>query len=133
MTWEATLLDQGAGGFGANGTQSFVDNASSRGQAGALAMSETDFGPWGGTLSFNNNNAVNFYFDPDLTTDNDILGFDFYSVAVHELAHLLGFGTVGSYYNDVSGSDITDNAVVSLASPQPSDLGGNTHWQSGYF
>lgn len=126
-----TLGTGGPGGFYATGTQSFVDNASGRGQAGALATVATDFGPWGGTLSFNNNSAANFYFDPDLTSDNDISGYDFYSVAVHELAHLLGFGTTSSYYNDVSGSTFTGDTVVSLAGSQPLDLSDKAHWENG--
>lgn len=86
----------GYGGFGVSGNQAFFDNARSRGQAGALAAAPTDFGPWGGSLGFSS--TASWYFD---TTPASVESFagqsDFYSVAVHELGHLLGIGTAQSW------------------------------------
>ena len=48
-----TLGLGGYGGWSGSGTSTFLNNASSRGQAGALLANETDFGPWGGSISFN--------------------------------------------------------------------------------
>src|SRR3954447_1664723 len=82
----------GTGGSSRSGSDYFVDNAISRGQAGALSPVETDVGPWGGSVSFSSNTS--WYFDPDTRTDESFSGkYDFYSVAIHELAHVLGFGT----------------------------------------
>ena len=133
------VLGQGGpGGYSVSGTQEFIDNAASRGQPGALGApafpgatpSQTDFGPWGGTLSFNN--AVNYYFG----TDAPLAGtteFDFYSVAVHELGHLLGFGTADSYYhyvaNNVANSVFTGPTVNTLTSNPPVTNDG--HWAAG--
>ncbi len=128
----SNVLGQGGpGGFNVSGTQDFVNNAASRGQRGALGTpaSQTDFGPWGGTLSFNT--TANYYFGTDapslLTT-----GFDFYSIAVHELGHLLGFGTADSYYhyvannNNLANSYFTGTAVNAFTSNPPVTNDG--HW-----
>lgn len=125
-----TLGQGGPGGFSASGSQIFLDTASSRGEPGALGTptSRTDFGPWGGSLSFNSSSA--FYFDTDITTDADISGFDFYSVAVHELGHLLGFGTANSYYNRVSGGVFTGPAVTALTGSSQA-VTNDGHWATG--
>jgi hypothetical protein len=122
-----TLAEGGNGGFSSNGSSGFLDNAASRGQAGALLPVQTDFGPWGGSISFNN--TSNWYFDPDTRTDESFSSqFDFYSVAVHELAHVLGFGTAPSFHNLSSGGVFTGSAAHALfgANPPLSPDGG--HW-----
>ena len=53
----------GAGGFQVFGSQAWIDNVRARGQAGALTTVPTDFGPWGGTISFDT--GTNFYFGQD--------------------------------------------------------------------
>jgi len=138
----------GVGGFGgysisASGTtqaeiDSFFDSSISRGQgdgtqAAVAGAAATEFASWGGSISFDSTSA--WYFDNDVSTldtsatgvDKDLLGSnDFYSVALHELAHLLGFGTADSWDNQV-GSGVftgTNSGVVTLAS-------GNSHWQDG--
>lgn len=126
-----TLGIGGPGGYGVSGSQDFVNTVVARGQAGALltpASSETDFGPWGGSIAFNN--ISSFYFDNDTTSDETFTGFDFYSIAVHELGHVLGFGTASSYLNDVSGGLFMGEAVTTLTGTgQPVTADG--HWESG--
>lgn len=124
-----TLATGGPGGFSSNGSADFLDNASSRGQPGALLPIETDFGRWGGALSFNSASS-NWYFDPDTNTDESFSGFDFYSIAVHELAHVLGFGSADSFDNLSSGGLFAGSAVNDLLGSNPS-LTGDGHWVSG--
>jgi hypothetical protein len=86
----STLGEGGAGGYFASGSQAWLDTTGGRGQAGALLSTPTDYGPWGGTLAFNNTKT--WYFDSDPSTVETFTGQnDFYSVAVHEIGHLLGF------------------------------------------
>lgn len=120
----------GPGGFSFGGTPTpdFINNASSRGEAGALAPIKTDFGPWGGAMSFNS--ASNWYLDQNANTDESFSGFDLYSVAVHELAHVLGFGTARSFNNLISGGVFTGSAVNALAGHNPS-MTSDGHWESG--
>ena len=129
-----TLGIGGFGGFAASGTQAFLDNASTRGQAGALATPTnpaTDFGPWGGALGFNSSNT-SWYFDQDTSSVEAFTGFDFFSVAVHELGHLLGVGLADSWFTNVSGTNF--NGAYSSAvhgGPVPlADLNAN-HWAAG--
>jgi len=124
----STLAEGGNGGFSSSGSSSFLDNAASRGQAGALLPVQTDFGPWGGTISFNS--TSNWYFDPDTRTDESFSNqFDFYSVTIHELAHVLGFGTAPSFNNLSSGGVFTGTAAHDLFGSNPPLSPDGGHWK----
>jgi PEP-CTERM motif/Matrixin len=62
--------------------------------------STTDFGPWGGTITFNffSSNDWNYSVASGPSADQ----YDLYSVALHELGHVLGFGTSDSFAAHVS-------------------------------
>ena len=120
-----TLGQGGPGGFGVSGTQAFVNNAVSRGEVG---VGTTDFAPWGGSLAFNNES--NWYYDPDVS-DNSIFGIsagesDFYSVALHEIGHVLGLGTSGAWNSNISGGNFTGtNVTAANGGVSPSASGGH--------
>jgi hypothetical protein len=119
-------------GFFWSGSQAWGDTVTGRGQAGAVSNPATDFGPWGGAVTFDPNFA-GWYFGASATgiAANQE---DFLSVAEHEIAHLLGFGTAASWDNRVSGTVFTGPAAVQ-------EFGGNvpvdgtgaaaTHWADG--
>ncbi|BAN35230.1 peptidase M10A and M12B matrixin and adamalysin [Sulfuricella denitrificans skB26] len=116
-----SILGQGGpGGYSASGFSSLELN---RNQS-----TTTDFGPWGGAISFSS--TANWYFDQDATTTESFSGYDFYSVAVHELGHVLGFGTAPSFGNLVVNNQFTGIASSALygGSVPMNDSG---HWQSG--
>ncbi len=98
-----------------------------RGQSGVA--SGTDFAPWGGAISFDRDS--NWYFDPDTTTDEPFSGFDFYSVALHELGHVLGYGTAPSWTNQVSSGLFTGASSTALYGGDVPLAGGEAHWQDG--
>lgn len=60
----STLGVGGPGGFSASGSADFLDTVASRGQPGALATPATDFGPWGGSLSFDSDSSRIFPDQP---------------------------------------------------------------------
>ena len=119
----STLGIGGPGGYDAGGFQDWFDTLSARGQSGALNSPATDNGPWGGSITFNTTTNWNFALGKGPTSSGQS---DFYSVATHELAHLLGFGTAESFSSRISGGIFTGPASGSVAvSP---DQG---HWASG--
>ena len=82
----------------ASGTPEFQDTALNRGQGDTEGSPATDFGPWGGTISFDLQPIGGWFFN---LNDDNIGGgqVDFYSVAIHEMGHLLGFGLADSWDN----------------------------------
>ncbi len=124
----STLGIGGPGGFSASGSASFVNTVRTRGQVGATGDSSTatDFGPWGGSITFNTSANWNFSSDNPGGGQNDFL-----SVAIHELSHALGFGTSKSWEHFVSSGNFTGPESVA-------SFGGNitldtneAHWQEG--
>lgn len=78
----------GPGGFTGDGDSEFASKLQYRGQTGAADNPPSDFARWGGTISFDKNVAWNFNLTAPAAGKNDFL-----TVATHELAHVLGFGT----------------------------------------
>lgn len=126
----STLGQGGPGGFSGSGSSAFLDNASSRGKPGALGAptSQTDFGPRGGSISFNSTSS--WYFDSNTSTTESFSGFDFYSVALHELGHTLGFSTADSFKNHIS-SDIFTGTAVSALTGSGQAVTADGHWAEG--
>lgn len=124
------LGEGGPGGYSASGTASWIANVERRGESGAAGGSPTDFGPWGGAITFDT--SANWHFG-ETTAGLDSDEFDFYSVAVHELSHLFGFGTAPSHNTFVAGAFFTGPKSVAAY-----DLAGNVplsadrgHWANG--
>ena len=82
-----------------------------RGQAGAGSFNPTDYGPWGGTITFNSNEDKNWYFGA--TSEGIIPGetnvIDFLTIATHEIGHVLGVGQAKSF----------DTLIVTISSLVP--------------
>ena len=131
-----TLGIGGPGGLGAEGFAPWPSIVAGRGQAGALLANdqETDFGPWGGTVTFNT--TTNWHFGID-ASGLDSGESDFLSVAIHELYHLIGFGTADSWKNLVVGSAFTGTAATAefdqSGSPPVQIVDGQVggHWADG--
>ncbi|HEY7120662.1 MAG TPA: hypothetical protein VH475_29025 [Tepidisphaeraceae bacterium] len=114
----------GALGFGGPGGYSnglgdatFISNLQYRGQAGAQGSSPTDFGRWGGSIAFDNTVQWNFGLSGPVKNKNDFL-----TVATHELAHVLGFGTAQSWYTYLTPSGA--NFVGPFVGPKSVALNG---------
>jgi hypothetical protein len=120
-----TLGLGGPGGYGCSGSGSFCSNAETRGQGVVSGANPVDFAPWGGAISFDNSASTDWHFG--LTTSGlDSYEYDFYSVAVHELAHVLGFATAESFDALIIGSNFigTNAGTVAL-------YGDFAHWAEG--
>ncbi|MCB1907333.1 MAG: matrixin family metalloprotease [Rhodocyclaceae bacterium] len=78
-----------------------------RGESG---VGVTDFAPWGGSIAFDS--STNWYVDDDPATLEPFAGVDFYSIAIHELGHVLGVGTSGSWFAQIGPGGFTGSASL---------------------
>ena len=122
----------GPGGFSASASPAFISNLHTRGETGVdpNSTNDTDYSLWGGTISFDNASTWNFSMDPPSSGQND-----FYSVALHELGHVLGLGTADSFYNKINASQqfTGTNAVASFGGPIPMNTDQFGNLESGHF
>ncbi len=122
------------------GREAFRDLVYARGQLGGLssASKPTDFGPWGGSISFDAKTHWYFGTDPAGAASGQV---DFRTTAMHELGHVLGYGTSNSWFTSLtqyaaSGDwyftgDASVKAYGGNAVPaEDADLGG-AHWARG--
>lgn len=108
-----------------SGFQFWVDQIANRNTANG-------FQPWGGSITFNS--GVSWYFDDDLETLEAFPGkYDFFSIAVHELGHLMGMGTGSrAYMARVSNNTFQGaHAVALFGGPVPLSAPDDLeHWAS---
>lgn len=116
------------------GDEEWVSTVMYRGEAGAADSPATDFGPMGGRISFNNDmEEVPWHFDlaTDDLEDNE---FDFITVAMHEMLHLMGIGVSRSFRGNVSSNQFVGPEAVAVGSPTNPDLqldDADAHFASG--
>lgn len=118
-----TLGEGGPGGYNCSGIGSFCADAARRGQGVVTGENAVDVAPWGGSIIFDTD--TNWHFGTT-TSGLGASEYDFYSVAVHELAHVLGFATSDAFSNRIVGTDFVGPAAGSVA--LNSDL---DHWVAG--
>lgn len=117
----------GPGGYSSSGSEAWLDLVAARGQTGMLEVPETDFGLWGGSITFDND--ANWYFGMSAAGQGSNQ-HDFLSVAMHELGHVLGIGTAGSWDNHISGVVFTGPNSVAEHGGNVS-LSGSAHFREG--
>jgi len=126
------LGEGGPGGYTIfSGTTSFQKTVAARGQTGAQAATPTDFGPWGGAISFSLN--ATWYFDSDPSTNESFSSnaSDFYSVALHETGHVLGIGLAPSWDAKLSGATFTGAASMAIYGNAVPTTSTGGHWANG--
>lgn len=127
-----TLGLGGAGGWQASGTSSFLLNVEGRGQSGATGpdAGQSDTSLWGGSIAFDAD--TNWHFGTT-TSGLDANEHDFYSVALHELVHVLGFSDgTPAFANLISPSnEFMGAAAMALSSDTQLDPDDLAHWREG--
>ncbi|MBW4655572.1 MAG: hypothetical protein KME20_21405 [Kaiparowitsia implicata GSE-PSE-MK54-09C] len=92
-TFGSTLARSGPSGFFTN----------------EIRYAGSTFQPWIGTITFDNSTRTNWFFDATPNTADDIptSAQDFISIAVHEIGHVLGFGTSRAFSRLVQNGTFT--------------------------
>lgn len=110
----------GYGGYSISGSQAWINVIQTRGHSG--------FAPWGGSITFDS--GLNWHFG-QTTTGLGSNELDFYSVATHELGHVLGLGTSSQWQSLSQGGYFRGGNAISVygaAVPLTSD---GAHWADG--
>lgn len=103
-----------------SGSQAWQNTVETRNHAG--------YAPWGASITFDN--TVNWYFGSTTVglTSNKV---DFYSVATHELGHVLGIGSSPEWDALLQGGYFTGQTAMSVyGGPVPVSADGS-HWAEG--
>ena len=110
----------GPGGYSVNGPNSFQNIVARRGQSG--------FAAWGGTLTFDTTKDWYFGSSKSGLGANQI---DFYTVATHELGHVLGFGTSNQFNTQIRNGTFVGSNTTTVYGSAPPLNGDQAHWQQG--
>jgi hypothetical protein len=114
----------GGFGFGASGDGAWINFLQSK------LQSTTRYESMGGAISFDT--STTFYFDSDPSTLESFTGTDFYSVAEHEIGHVLGFASdIDAFAAHISGGTFVGTHAQALyGGPVPLSP-DHSHWQQG--
>ncbi|MEM6640721.1 MAG: PEP-CTERM sorting domain-containing protein [Pseudomonadota bacterium] len=114
------------------GTAAFQDALLTRGQENTEGPNASDYGTWGGAISFSSN--PDWYFGESA----DGLGAnqnDFLTTATHEIAHILGFGGADSWFSqlvtDMAGNLVFEGAASMSVFGGPVPTVSAAHWAEG--
>ncbi len=90
----------------------------------------TDFEPWVGSITFNSNPDANYSTDLDAPQSGMI---DLLSTALHEIAHILGFGSSGPFegWTSPDGFEGPNALTANLGNPIPLEADGS-HIADGF-
>ena len=116
-----------ADGFTSSGSQAWNNLVGLRGQAAS------GYGPWGGSISFDNNTNWSFAGTGGTPATTQV---DFLSVALHELGHVLGYGTASSWSAGINSATTPPTftgahaEAVNNNTPAPLDA-GLANWAEG--
>lgn len=130
----------GGTGTGTNFTTTFSDpnGPFHRSLMPVNANPVNDLPVWGGSIAFDP--AVNWHFDPSTPASNSEV--DFYTIALHELGHVLGLSSSWNQWrNHTSGSVFTGvNAVAAYNADNGTNVSSlnmvsasDFHWQDGTY
>jgi hypothetical protein len=112
--------EAGFGGYSWSGSTAWGNTVVHRGGSG--------FTPWGGSLAFDSSERWHFGLTTEGLSAKEI---DFYSVATHELGHILGIGTAPQWFSLVENGAFTGgHARTVYGGPVPLDP-SRSHWADG--
>jgi hypothetical protein len=110
----------GYGGYSWSGSSAWGNTLARRGSSG--------FSLWGGSITFDTTIRWHFGLTTAGLNSNEL---DFYSVATHELGHVLGIGTAPQWFNKVQGSSFAGAYSRSVYGGPVPLSGDRAHWADG--
>ncbi len=131
---------QAGTGTGLNYTSVFDDGNSVLNRGFRSSGSISNLPVWGGAVTFDNDGDVNWHFD--YTTAATSGTTDFYSIAMHEIGHVLGLGTSWTEWSQWSSNGVYTGpqAVAAYNADNGTSLSGlnlvssaNGHWEDGTY
>lgn len=138
-----TLAQAGPGGYAVTACYgspgNLCEQARYRGESGETSgPTATESAWWGGAITFDTalESGQSWYFG-DLSGSPGGSQHDFWSVTLHELAHLLGFGIQGGsgdetpWQNQISGGQFTGTNSVAESGGNVPLHSGLGHWANG--
>jgi hypothetical protein len=100
------------GGYSATGDPAWLSTVVGRGDSGALGPAPSSFAPWGGAIAFDMSSTS--WFSGTTTAGLTSAQTDFFTVAEHEIGHVLGIGTSASWFSHVTGDVFTGPASMAF-------------------
>ncbi len=135
-------ITKGVGGAGGYGWSSTPTNTFSSAEINEVTQITNDFSNavenreetsgfanWGGSLAFDSDSSTTWHFDRSTPPTSGTA--DFYSVAIHELAHTLGFGGSDEWNARVSSSWFVGAAATAEYGSSVPLSADKAHWASG--
>lgn len=114
----------------------YINQTTSNFESSVERRGETSgFGRWGGAITFDTSPGATWHYNHTTLPSGNVT--DFYSVAIHELAHALGFGEdessgLSSWELLVSGGNFLGGNARSQYGGNPVPLSGDSaHWANG--
>lgn len=137
----STLGVGGPGGYSVNGIAGFVNAVSTRGESNATGLAPTDFGRWGGVITFDTltSGGQPRNWHTNLNTLPPSNASDLYTVALHELGHLFGFAISSDETSPLSFETYLDKVNYHFTGPKVLEVhggyaltatDGSAHWRS---
>ena len=130
--------------FAAGGSTSFIDGVINRGETGITdgnavrLATETDFAPGGGMIVFDTSESWHYDANPASIANPTGGMIDFFSVAIHELSHVLGYGSAngdvdndGSWTGKVTAGEFTGAFSKQANGDANVAMAGTSHWADG--
>jgi hypothetical protein len=98
----------------------FADAVERRGEPSGFAR-------WGGAITFDRDASTTWHYNHTTQPSGSVT--DFYSVAIHELGHSLGFSGTAEWQALISGSNFVGaNAMSNYGGPVPLAPPSGSHW-----
>ncbi len=128
----ARALGSSEGGLGATGgeanvtgSSAWISTVTTRGQGVTTGSNATGFGPWGGSIAFDT--TTNWYFGTSAAgiASNQV---SFFTVAEHELGHVLGIGTAPSFSDKIVNGAFTGATAESVYGGPVPVSPDQAHW-----